>query len=63
MNRITFCKATVKRFGQELQKVYQRGDHHAVRRIRVLLTTQHHQTNLAESPPPGIWLSAFLMTG
>lgn len=37
MNRITFCRATIKRFEEELQKAYQRGDKRLVRRISVLM--------------------------
>lgn len=46
MNRITFCTATVKRFENELQKAYQRGDKRLIRRISVLLAT-HRQKDLA----------------
>lgn len=69
MNRITFCKATVKRFGQELQKAYQRGDQRLVRRISVLLATQH-QTGITEIAATWAlarqtiynWIVAFLTT-
>jgi transposase len=37
MFRITFSKSNVKRFQQELDKAYKRGDSRAVRRLSVLM--------------------------
>ena len=37
MYRITFSKAHVKQFKQELEKAYERGDKRTVRRVSVLL--------------------------
>ena len=44
MNRITFSQCIVKRFEQELQKAYSRGDHRMVRRISVLLATNRQES-------------------
>ena len=44
MNRITFSQSIVKRFEQELQKAYSRGDHRLVRRISVLLATNRQES-------------------
>lgn len=70
MNRITFCRATVKRFGQELQKAYQRGDQRLVRRISVLLTTQRQTEIAGIAAAWGLarqtinnWIAAFLTNG
>lgn len=46
MNRTAFCTATVKRFEEELQKAYRRGDKRLIRRIIVLLAT-NRQKDLA----------------
>ena len=67
MNRITFSKATVKRFEQELQKAYQRGDKRVIRRVMVMVAVSG-QTELTEIARQwGIarqtiynWLVAFL---
>ena len=43
MNRITFCRTTIKRFEGELQKAYQQGGKRLVRRIRVLVATNRQK--------------------
>ncbi len=35
MNRITFCRATINRFEEELQKAYQRDDKNLISRDRI----------------------------
>lgn len=70
MNRITFCTATVKRFEEELQKAYQRGDKRLIRRISVLLATNRQNDLAGIATTWGIarqtlynWIAAFLEKG
>ena len=67
MNRITFCRATIKRFEEELQKAYQRGDKRLVRRISVLITTNRQKDITGIAATWGIarqtvyaWIADFL---
>lgn len=70
MNRITFCKATVKRFEEEMRKSYQRGDKRLVRRISVLLATNRQTDLTGIAVTWGVarqtvynWIAAFLEKG
>ena len=67
MNRITFSQSIVKRFEQELQKAYGRGDHWLVRRISVLLATNRQESWAGIANQWGLsrqtiynWMVAFL---